>query len=164
MVIEYQIKRIDVLKAYFYNLRHSSRTQFIVFGFAIFIALQILFIRRFLSDRLNISDYIVALICAIGAILLLPVISFFTTKTKKRIVSIHQQGIETHIGSKTGEIPWESVASVIEANGRIVITGKNANAFTIPVNAFSNTEQKTEFLNLAKNYHANSGVSKSSSS
>ena len=163
MIIEYQIKRIDVVKAYFYNLRYSSRTQLIVFGFAIFIALQILFVRRFSSDSLNVSDYITALVYAIGATLLLPVISFVTAKTQKRSMSIDQQGIETQIGSKKGEIPWTAIAKVTESNDRIVITGKNANAFTIPASAFLNKEKQTEFFNLAKNYLVASDISKNTS-
>ena len=159
MVIEYKIKRIDVVKAYFYNLRYSSRTQLIVLGFASFAGAQYLITRRSSNSSLNVNDYITALIFAIGAILLLPAISFVLAKTQKRVLSINQHGIETHIGTKEGMIPWTAVESVTGGNDRIIITGKNANAFTVPASAFSSKEQRIEFFNLAKRYHADSKLS-----
>ena len=159
MVIEYQIRRIDVVKAYFYNLRHSSRTQLIIFGFAIFVVLQHLVFGRSSSTGLSISDYATALIYGIVAVLLIPAIGFVLAKTQRRILSINQQGIETRIGAKEGKIPWTTVENVTEVNDRIIITGKNANVFTIPINAFSTKEQRTEFLNLTKRYQSNSKIS-----
>src|SRR5580765_4594621 len=140
MIIEYQIKRIDIVKVYFYNLRHSSRTQLIIFGAAIFIVLERLIIRHNSVGNLNVSDYLTALIWGFAVILFVPAANFIFAKTQKRTLSIDQQGIETRIGTKEGTIPWTAVDKIADANERIIITGKNANTFTIPMNAFISNE------------------------
>jgi hypothetical protein len=45
--------------------------------------------------------------------LILPAVSFLTAKTKKRTLSINQEGIETKIGSKEGKIPWQAVENIV---------------------------------------------------
>ncbi len=156
MVIEYRIKRIDLVKAYFYNLQHSPRTRLIVLGCAfLFFAYSLFLSGR--SHPLALSDFIVAVLLAVGFILLIPVISFLTAKTQKRTLSISPEGIETKIGSQEGKIPWKAVDSITAAQDKILITGKNANAFSIPSSAFKSTEQRQQFIDLASRYHANAG-------
>ena len=108
MVIEYRIKRMDLVKAYFYNLRHSSRTKLIVLGGALFFFVYNLFIRG-RSHPLAVNDFVIAILFAVGFILLIPVFSFLTAKTQKRTLSISSEGIETKIGSQEGKIPWKAV-------------------------------------------------------
>ena len=38
-------------------------------------------------------------------------------------------------------------------NDRILITGKNANAFSIPSNAFASDDLRNKFIELATQYH-----------
>ncbi len=159
MVIEYQIKRIDVVKVYFYNLRHSPRTQLIVFGFAIFILVERLIVRHNSIGRLNVSDYLTAFLWGFAVVLFVPAANFVLAKTQKRTLSIDPHGIKTRIGAKVGTIPWTAVDKITDANERIIITGKNANTFTIPMSAFVSKEQRTEFLNLVTQYHKESKIS-----
>ena len=155
MVVEYQIKRFDLVKSYFYNLRHSRRTQIIVFGAAALYILLFLFLRFRNDYKLVFSDFIAAFLWALCLILLIPAVNFLTAKTKKRILSINQEGIETKIGSKEGKIPWQAVDSVVTTKDRIFIIGKNANTFTIPSNAFASDELRNKFIELATQYHDN---------
>jgi hypothetical protein len=90
----------------------------------------------------------------VSIILAIPVLSFITAKTQKRVLSINEEGIETKIGKKEGKIPWKAVDS-ISTPDRIIITGKNANAFTIPANAFKDSDHRQQFITLAKQYLAN---------
>jgi len=153
MDIEYQIKRIDLVKAYFYNLLHSPRTRLIVFGAALLYFVFHLFLRYRSQSNLAPNDLVVATLLAIAFILVIPAISFITAKTQKRTLSINAEGIETKIGAKEGKIPWNGVDSITATQDRILITGKNANAFTIPVSAFKDSKQRQRFLELANQYH-----------
>ena len=84
MVIEYQIRRLDLVKAYFYNLRHSPRTRLIVFGAALLMFIYMLFLRNGVNKHLEITDFLVASLYAVGIVLALPVISVITAKTSEK--------------------------------------------------------------------------------
>ncbi len=156
MVIEYQIKRFDLVKSYFYNLAHSKRTQFIIFGLTV-LMIVISLLRSYRNHgNLTLSDFIAALLSGLGLILVIPVLSFLTAETQKRTLSITQEGIETKIGTRKGTILWKAIDSVVSTEDRIFITGKNANTFTIPSSAFSSDELRNKFFELATQYHENS--------
>lgn len=155
MIIEYQIKRIDLVKAYFFNLKSSPRTRLIVLGVAFLFFTYYLFLRFRIQDNLNFIDFAVAILFALTIILGIPVISFITAKTQKRVLSINNEGIETKIGKQEGKILWKTVESIKTTQDRIVITGKNGNAFTIPASAFKDSEHRKQFIDLAKQYLAN---------
>ena len=155
MVIEYQIKRFDLVKAYFFNLRNSSRTRLIVIGTAFLFFAYHLFLRYSIQGSLNLNDFIVAIMFAVGIILAIPALSFITAKTQKRVLSINEEGIETKIGKEEGKIPWKAVDSISTTSARVIITGKNANAFTIPENAFKDSEHRQQFITLAQQHISN---------
>ncbi len=155
MVIEYQIKRVDLVKAYFFNLKNSSRTRLIVLGLAFLFLAYYLFIRYRIQGNLNLNDFAVAILFALIIIMGIPVISFITAKTQKRVLSINDEGIETRIGKQEGKILWKTVDSIKTTQDRILITGKNANAFTIPVSAFNDSEHRQQFIDLANQYLVN---------
>ena len=155
MVIEYQIKRVDLVKAYFFNLKNSSRTRLIVLGLAFLFLAYYLFIRYRIQGNLNLNDFAVAILFALIIIMGIPVISIITAKTQKRVLSINDEGIETRIGKQEGKILWKTVDSIKTTQDRILITGKNANAFTIPVNAFNDSEHRQQFIDLANQYLVN---------
>jgi hypothetical protein len=155
MEIEYQIKRFDLVKVYFYNLIHSQRTRLIIFGAAILPFAYILFRRFRVFGHLELFDYSVALLFAVVFILALPVFSFLTAKTQKRVLSINPEGLETKIGTKEGKIPWNAVDSISTTQDRIVITGKNANVLTIPTSAFIDNDHRQQFIGLVMQYLAN---------
>ena len=156
MVIEYQIKRFDLVKAYFFNLRNSSRTRLIVLGAAFLSFIYHLIIRYYIQGNLTLNDFIVAIVIAGGLILAIPVLSFITAKTQKRVLSINEEQIETKIGKKQGKILWKAVDSISVTSDRVIIIGKNANAFTIPEHAFKDSELRQQFIALAQQYLANS--------
>ena len=153
MLIEYRIKRFDLVMAFFFNLRHSRRTQQFVFGASAVGALYTLFSRYRIHGHLTLSDFIIALVVAIVIILSIPAVSFVTAKTHKRKLSITTEGIETQIGSQSGRIAWKNVNSIIVTRDRIFITGNNANAFIIPSRAFISDVQRDKFIELGTEYH-----------
>ncbi len=153
MDIEYQIKRFDLVKIYFHNLRYSKRTQLILFGFAGLLFLLILFVRFLTYGKLLASDFGYAFLWALVFFLVIPLMLLLTAKTQKRWLSIGQEGIETKIGSQKGKISWKAVDSIVDAKGYIYVIGKNANAFSIPNYAFENDDSRNEFLDLATKFH-----------
>lgn len=153
MLIEYRINRFDLVRGFFFNLRHSPRTQQFVFGASAIGGLYTLFIRHRINGHLTPSDFIIALVVALVIILSIPVFSFVTAKTQKRKLSITTEGIDTQIGSQSGRIAWKSVDSIIVTHDRIFITGKTANAFIIPSRAFISDAQRDKFIELAIEYH-----------
>ena len=155
MIIEYHIGRLDLVKSYFYNLRHSRRTQLIIFDVAALVTLSSLFRSYRNHGNLVFSDLVIALLLGLGLILVIPVLIFLTSKTQNRILSISQEGIETKIGSKERKILWKAVDSVVSIEDRILITGKTANVYTIPASAFANDDLRNKFIKLTTQYHEN---------
>jgi hypothetical protein len=154
VVIEYQVKRFDLVRAYFYSLQHSKRTRFIVLGAAILFFAYSLFFRYRIYGGLVFYDFVLAFLFTIGLILAVPVYYFITANMQKRILSINPEGIETRIGSKEGKVLWKAVDGIDSTQDRILIIGKNANAFSIPASAFKSSEQRRSFIDLATQYHA----------
>ena len=105
------------------------------------------------SHDLSTNDFVASVSFAIAFIFLIPAFSFLTAKTQKRTLSISLEGIETKIGSQEGKILWKAVDSITMAHDKVLITGKNANAFSIPSSAFNSEEQRQQFVDLASRYH-----------
>jgi hypothetical protein len=158
MVIEYQIKRFDPVKSYFYNLRHSRRTQVIIFGAAAIVVVISLLLRSRNPTPLALSDFIASFLFGLGLILFVPLYSYLTAKTQVRTLSIGQEGIETKIGPYAGKIPWTAVDSIVATQDRIFITGKAGNTFTIPSGAFATGAMRDQFINLATQYHGSANT------
>ncbi len=153
MQIRYRIKRFDLVRAYFYNLRHSARTRLVVLGASAVIFAFQLFTRALAHGQLLLPNLLYAAAWALAVILVIPVLNYITAKTQQRTLSINADGIETKIGHQEGTIPWASVDSIAAAGDRVVITRKSANFFTIPARAFKSEDERQAFLNLAKKYH-----------
>jgi hypothetical protein len=153
MVIEYQIKRLDLFKLLYYNTRRSKRTQLVLGGAIVFTYLSSLLIRYFTLGNLSFSDFRSAFVSVIIFIIGLPILLFLLAKTQNRWLSISQEGIETKIGTQHGMVSWNAGDSLVETKEYIYITGKSANAFSIPNSAFENNDTRTQFMELAIKYH-----------
>jgi len=156
MIIEYQIKRSDLVKAYFYNLGHSRITQLIVFGASVFVIGYNLFFRYRAQSTFTLPDILISFLSGLVFIILIPGFLFLTAKSQKRILSIGPHGIETKIGTKSGSIAWNEIASIAVEKDTVLITGRNANAFTIPARAISNAEVHRQFIEMTAQYRAQS--------
>ena len=152
MQIEYKVKRTDLAKAYFYNLRHSPRTGLIIFGVACVLAALNLYQRYQKAGEITPVSVVAAVGWGVGFILVIPVLTMVLAKTQTRKLSLTAEGIETSIGSQQGRIPWKAVESIKAVGEMIIITGKTANTFTIPGSAFIDDEQRKRFIELANEY------------
>jgi hypothetical protein len=154
MVIEYQIKRMDLARIIFYNLQHSRRTKWTVIGGGTLFFAYSLFLRNSINGQLVFYDFILSFLVTIGLILAVPVFFILTARTQKRILSINPEGIELKIGSREDKAPWNAVDRIEATQERILITGKNVNSFSIPASAFKGSEQRQSFMDLATQYQS----------
>jgi hypothetical protein len=80
---------------------------------------------------------------------------FVTAKTQTRSLTISSNGISTQIGQISGSLVWKQVGVIRENSSFILIVRTNGNGFYIPDRAFTNTDQKAEFLRLARQWATN---------
>lgn len=161
MVIEYKVSRKDMAQAYFYNLQHSARMQRLIILAALLIAGFVLFNRYLIhKGALNSGDIFTAILYAVILLVAHPILVIVFAKTQKRVLSVNQDGIETQIGSQAGKVRWAAVDSIVTTNELVIITGKNANVFSIPRRAFSDEQQRDEFIQLAQRFQVAAKVNK----
>lgn len=68
---------------------------------------------------------------------------------------VDKNGIKTIIGSKSGNVTWSSIDSILKENDLIIINGKNGNAFVIPDSTFKNKKMKDTFFKYLLENHKN---------
>jgi hypothetical protein len=74
MTVTYQIKRFDLVKTYFYNLRHTRSTRLVVLGMASILVLFSLYSHYRLRAGFTLHDVALSLLYGVVFILLLPLI------------------------------------------------------------------------------------------
>ena len=152
MKIEFKIRYLEVIKAYFYNLRHSRRTQTTLLGAAALIAIFVLWITYRNQNFLTPSDYATALLTGLSLFILIPAANVFTSISQKRIIAISPQGIVTNTIGPTSKMAWKTIESILATDDLILITSKNVNVLSIPARAFESNKQRKEFIFLANQY------------
>lgn len=94
-----------------------------------------------------------SLIGFLVCIIFFPIYPQIVFKSSLRTLIIDESGISTTIGNKSGNRTWQEVKSIESRDGRIIITGKNKNAFIIPRRAFRHDAEQEEFLRDAIFWH-----------
>ncbi len=154
MKIGYQITRRDLVQALVYNLARSTRTQLLFLIGSVLVGGLFLLNRLSSKGTLGLGDLLEALSYMILFWIAVPILTLLFAKTQTRAFMINQSGIETTIGSQSGLIPWDKVDNIAVTDEQVIITGKNANAFVFPRQAFTDEQQRNEFVQLARQFHA----------
>ena len=152
MKIEFKIRYLEVIKAYFYNLRHSRRTQNTLLGAVVLIAIFVLWMTYRTQGFLAPLDYVTALLTGLSLLILIPAASVFASISQKRIITISPQGIVTNTIGPTAKMAWKTIESILATDDLILITSKNVNVLSIPARAFESNKQRKEFIFLANQY------------
>ena len=97
---------------------------------------------------------VAAAVYTFAFIVLLPLWPQIRFKSAIRSLTISEEGLTTSVGKISGSKPWTEVQSVDEANGAVVITGKNKNAFVVPARAFRSDLERREFYEAARQWCA----------
>jgi hypothetical protein len=100
--------------------------------------------------------FLIFLVTMLGCVVLLPLWPQIRFKPSVRTLKVDEKGFETVIGHRSGVRGWKDVRSVEESDGAIVITGINNNAFIVPSRAFASAQERLEFYEAARRFHAGS--------
>jgi hypothetical protein len=155
MTIEFQITRMDMLKAYLSSLRHARRTQLVVFGTALLYAGLNLYFRYKSTGALGVNDYLISALYGLGFLLLMPLLVVLMAKTQKRVLTLKAEGIDAKMGPNESHIPWTIVKDITQVDGMVVIAGKKGGAFNVPASAFASPEQRQQFMEQAQQFLLN---------
>jgi hypothetical protein len=101
-------------------------------------------------------SFFIFVVTMLGCVVLLPMWPQIRFKPSVRTLKIDEKGFDTVIGRRSGSRGWKDVRSVEESDGAVVITGVNNNAFIVPSRAFASEQERLEFYEAARRFHAGS--------
>src|SRR5207244_5230930 len=90
-----------------------------------------------------------ASVLTVVVLLLLPIYPLLKFKPEERELSIDPMGIHSTIGSQSVDLPWSEIAVVVPTSDQIYLVRRNFNAFVIPRRAFSTSDDRQNFLDVA---------------
>jgi hypothetical protein len=157
MLLEYALKRDEVLKGYLRAFTCLSSFRSRMLAMAGGIGIMILVFGYAVKHQIKIIDVAFAALWAIVTLLFIPLWLWIRTKTETRHLKIDEFGLSTTIGKMTGKIPWSRVSVVSDLGDFIFLGGKNMNFFLIPNRAFSEGQDRTQLMKMAKQQSARSG-------
>lgn len=129
MELRYSTTRALVVRWYWRSLRRNRRHLLLWLGLVAF---------AFLLGAAGSSHaFRGGVIGSVGMILFLAAAPLVMFKRQERVLRVGPEGIQTTIGTRSGEVRWRDVASVARDGDQVIITGRNLNAFIVPANVFS---------------------------
>jgi hypothetical protein len=146
MTIQYALTRTEIAAGFFRSMRISPKFLITICCYAVCCSGLFLAASGSFSRPLEPQDALKASFFAIGFFLFMPAYLFLRGKTSLRTFTISPEGISTEIGSMKAQRPWSAIKIVAESEKHVLLAGASGNAFFIPSRAFSNPEQKTEFV------------------
>ena len=153
MTVSYSVRRLDVVRAYFRQLRFSSvfRRRVVLYsGVAVLLFIAVWSLRY----GFQIATVIWAAVIGLLFVALLPFFMAVFVKSVRRILTITSEGIETTIGTKTALIPWRKVEDVVEDGTQIYIIGQSGNSFVVPSVAFGSSTDRESFISSIHAFRA----------
>jgi hypothetical protein len=159
MTIEYVATRADVGALYAYCWKHCAYFRRRIVSIGILLGLPIIVFSVSFEGTIRKGDIITALAIAVVFPFVAQFIAKLRTKKDKRTLSIDSKGLHTHIGARSGGVPWSGIADVFTTEDHIFILGRNLNGFCIPQNAFGDAAEREEFVRLCRNHLADGRLS-----
>jgi hypothetical protein len=142
--ISYVSSRSDILAAYLFTWRRSTRMKLM----QLFIATATCVYVLLYGGSIPMLAGIILLEAAF--LLLFPQIMF---KSDRRTLTITPLGISTRIGGRSGEVSWRKIVIIGKEGERIFLVNQTLNSFAIPLRAFSSPSERDEFLKFARIWH-----------
>jgi hypothetical protein len=97
---------------------------------------------------------VAATVGLLTAVILFPLWPQLRFKRAVRSLTINAEGLSTSIGKVSASRRWKDIRSIESPNGTVIITGNNKSAFIIPARAFRNDEERLDFFESARRWHA----------
>jgi hypothetical protein len=129
MELTYSTTRALVARTYWRSLRRNRRHQLFWLGW---IALAFT-----LGALMSVHPIRAGLLASVWLIAFMTLVPQLLFKPQQRILVVGPQGLQTRIGTKSGELTWREIARVEREADYVIVTGHNLNAFTIPASAFT---------------------------
>lgn len=74
-------------------------------------------------------------------------------RPEERTLTFDAEGLAYTRGPQAGRMAWSQIASVADADGGVIVTGRNQNAFIVPTRAFGGEAQKTDGFNTIRDLY-----------
>lgn len=150
-IINYRSSRQQVWNLYWKLwVKQLWKTHFELALLFTFLWYSISFIK---SAELNYWYFILIFVASLILIaFLFAIIPQLKFKNSERILAINASGLKTIIGKKSGTRTWDEIHSLKEDKGKIIITGHNGNAFIIPEYAFTDSSERQQFIDDARQW------------
>lgn len=146
MTVEYALTRTEIVRGFFRSLSMSPKFRAMILFNSALIGMLVLVLRVALSRSFKTWDVFVAVAWAVGLLAFMPLWLFIRGKTGKRTLTISPDGIYTEIGKIRAQVPWRKVTLVTDSGQFILIAKRGGNSFFIPVRAFSELNNRDQFL------------------
>lgn len=152
MTIQYALTRTEACQGYFRSLRNSRRYLGTILLYAVGLSGLVLVERGVTTRAFTFNDVAIGLLAGVAFMLFLPIMLFIRAKTSKRWLTLSPDGISTQIGTIRGGVSWKQIKVISETDRYVLISRASGNAFFVPSRAFSNSEQRAEFVTRAKRW------------
>ncbi len=146
MTITYSHTRFEIVRTYLFVLPRSPRILTVVLIVCAWPGFVRLSTKWGLSHHLGAEDFLAALVWMVVVFLLLLIWVFLRAKIKVRSLSISGQGVYTEIGRIKADYPWSKVKEIKDVGSYILVVNRSGNAFFIPNRAFTDPNQRADFL------------------
>ncbi len=143
VTVTYVSRRNEVLKWYWRAWRRRLWKLHVI----IFLSVAIVFAINFYGKVPgSIQEWGTVALVGFAPLLLLFTYPMLAFKSKSRVLTADENGIDTTIGITRRIVPWSDVVDVREDGEAVVIERRNGNAFIVPVRAFKSGETRRQFL------------------
>jgi len=71
-------------------------------------------------------------------------------RPEERSLTFDAEGLSFARGSQTGRMAWAQIGSVADADGGVIVTGRNQSAFIVPTRAFGGEAEKAAAFNTIR--------------
>ena len=152
LTIEYALTRSEIFQSCWRSIATSPKFRNTILLYSVAIGLISPLFRALFSEPLRARDLVGAALWGMGFFLFIPFWTSIRGKTAKRTLTVSPDGISTEIDRIKAQIPWSKIRMVTETPQFILIARSNGNAFLVPNRAFSEPDQKVEFLNAVRQW------------
>ena len=146
MTISYSLTRSEIVRTYLFVMPRSPRILTVVLILSAWPGFVRISTKWGLSHHLSAEDFLAAFVWMVVVFLLLLLWVFVRAKTKVRTLSISDRGIYTEIGKIKADYPWSKVKEIKDVKSYILVVNRSGNAFFIPNRAFTDPNQRADFL------------------
>ena len=136
--LTYSTSRALIARSYWRSLRRNRKHQLLWLAYA--------GVAFMLGAQGSSHPLRTGLLCSIGVIAALALAPQVLFKPQTRVLRVHPDGLETAIGTKAGKVGWRDIAQIERQDDYVIVTGRNLNAFIVPVAAFPDARACNEAI------------------